>query len=234
MLRPFLFTAASSTLMLMSCAPVHAAEKSWMVGNFEKIEVGGAFNVEIVTGSAQGVTASGPQEEIDRLVVEVNGRTLELGNRKSDKWFDWSSSKGRLNITVTVPRLSSARLGGSGDVNVDNMVGDEVSLAVSGAGDLSVGNVTAETLNIAVSGSGDIGAAGRCRDGSYRISGSGSIEAEELTCTTLDARIAGSGDILASASRTAKGSVAGSGDISVSGGAKCESEIKGSGTVTCD
>ncbi|MHB9879850.1 head GIN domain-containing protein [Pacificimonas sp. ICDLI1SI03] len=214
--------------------PASAAEKSWMIGNFEAVDVGGSFDVDVVTGRAQGVVATGPQNELDKMQVDVSSGTLKLRSRKDDKWFSWSDGGDRVQVRVTVPRLSKARLSGSGDVIVDEMTGTDVSLALSGSGNLKVGAVRSENLALFASGSGDIGAAGECRSGDYSVTGSGKISAADLACRDLAAKVTGSGDILASASRTAKANIMGSGDISITGGADCETRVLGSGDVRCN
>lgn len=223
---------AATAAMLTS--PAFAAEESWMVENFEAISVGGSHDVVVTTGESQRVVAIGDRDALDRLSVKVEGRTLKIGTRSSGgDWLPWSGGNRSVDIRVTVPVLTEARLGGSGDMAISMMKGETVKLSLAGSGDMSVGRIDAESAQLSIAGGGDMVVNGVCRTADYRISGSGTIDGSRLACRSLDASVAGSGDVAASASESAKVSVAGSGDVTISGGAKCETKVAGSGTVRC-
>ncbi|MGB3723922.1 MAG: head GIN domain-containing protein [Pacificimonas sp.] len=226
--------------LLISCASLalataaSAADKSWMIENFESISVGGSHDVIVTTGKSQRVVATGDQDALDQLDVEVRGRTLKIETRSDGSgWLPWSSGNGRVRIEVTVPVLTEARLGGSGDMAISMMKGEDITLSLSGAGDMSVGRIEAENVKLSIAGSGDMVVNGICRTATYKIAGSGMLDASRLDCKSLDASVAGSGDIAASATEAAKVSVAGSGDVDITGGAKCETKVAGSGRVNC-
>ncbi|MGB7405422.1 MAG: head GIN domain-containing protein [Pacificimonas sp.] len=230
MKRIFAFFAAAGTIAF--ALPATAADKSWMVENFEGIAVSGRYDVDVTTGTGQRVVATGPQKALDRLLVDVDGDTLRIRERRGD-WRGWFSGSEPVKISVTVPRLTSARLSGSGDLDVDNMAGANIELALAGSGDLTVDDMTATSVETSLAGSGDIIASGTCRTGDFSVAGSGDISAKSLTCRRVEASVAGSGNIEVEATETAELSIAGSGDITVTGGAKCTGSSRGSGDWTC-
>src|SRR3954454_17237691 len=76
------------------------AERDFDVGDFELIDVAGPFEVEVETGAAPSVRASGPQWALDNLRVEQDGDRLVIGS-------DGESED--VSILVTVRSLRAVR-----------------------------------------------------------------------------------------------------------------------------
>lgn len=208
-------------------------QRDYPVGAFEQIEVAGHYDVDVRTGSAPSVHATGPQKDIERLVVEVKGDRLLIHPRKERGFhMNWSSNE-PTRIAVTVPRLSGAAVAGSGGIKVDRVASDKFKGEIAGSGDLGVGTIEAGAVELSIAGSGSINASGKARSVNYSIAGSGDIEAEGLVSETADVSIAGSGNVTANATSTASVSTVGSGDVEMSGGAKCTVSKHGSGDVRC-
>lgn len=208
-------------------------ERSYQVGNFERIALAGAYDVTVRTGSAPSVQARGSEKSIERLVVEVRGDTLTIHPRKrSAMGFSWGSG-GKVAVTVTVPRLSAAELAGSGDIRIDRVTGDSFEGGVAGSGNLHLAEVQVGRLKMGIAGSGRAEAKGRANQAKYEIAGSGGIDARRVAADTAAVSIAGSGDVTAHARSSARIDIAGSGDVEISGGAKCTISRAGSGEVRC-
>lgn len=208
-------------------------ERNYQVGNFERLELAGSYDVTVRTGAAPSVHARGSERMIERLVVEVHGNTLRIHPEKRSKMgFNWGSG-GKVTLTVTVPRLSAAELAGSGDIRVDRVTGDSFEGGVAGSGNLSIGEVQVGRLKMGISGSGSMQARGRASEAQYEIAGSGGIDAGQVDAETAAVSIAGSGDVSAHATRSARVDIAGSGDVEIKGGAKCTVSKAGSGQVRC-
>jgi hypothetical protein len=208
-------------------------ERNYPVGAFERIALAGAYDVTVRTGANPSVQAHGSQQSIERLVVEVHGNTLRIHpEKRSGMSFNWGSPS-KVMLTVTVPRLSAAELGGSGGMRIDRVVGDSFEGAVAGSGDLRIGEVQVARLRMGISGSGQAEARGRAQQAQYDIAGSGGINARNVAAETAAVSIAGSGEVTAHATRSAKVDIAGSGDVEIVGGAKCTVSKAGSGNVRC-
>jgi hypothetical protein len=209
--------------------------KNYRVGNFDQLEVGGPFNVEVRTGANPSVSARGPQKMLEHMVVEVkSGKLVIRPDRQSGLFHSGWHYRGNVEITVTVPMLRGAAIAGSGDIKVNAVKGEKFDGSVAGSGGLDVGSLDVQTLKLAVAGSGGTKiASGRAQSASYDIAGSGDIDAKGVQAQTADVSIAGSGNIAANASGTASVSIMGSGDVEVTGGAKCSVSKAGSGNVSC-
>lgn len=225
---PRAYLALSAALAL--AAPLAAAERPFAVGAFEAIRAAGPHRVEVVTGRAPSVVASGDQATLDRLEVRVERGQLIIGERRGLPRF------GRLQpatIRVTTQRLSDVSLAGSGDMRIDRVAGPSFTANLAGSGDLDLGGVESESLALSIAGSGDARGRGRCGTARYSISGSGNVRAGTLACEQLTIAISGSGNVEGRASRSATIAVNGSGNVTVTGGAQCTQAVRGSGRISC-
>lgn len=226
-----------AALATAGCNRVHAEDsgptvsRTYQVGNFQQIEVEGSYDVDVRTGANPGVSAHGGEKLLAQTIVEVRGDKLVIRPQRSGGW--WHGMHGHATFTVTVPQLSSASLGGSGDMKIDRVQGQAFDGALAGSGSLQLGSVEVRELKLSIAGSGDVKAAGKAQSTEYNIAGSGDIDAGGLQSQDAKVSIAGSGDVRAHATGGAQISIMGSGDVDISGGAKCQVSKAGSGTATC-
>jgi hypothetical protein len=228
------FTATGACSQNRQESPGPTVSRDYQVGNFNKIEVAGPYDIQVRTGAAASASARGPEKMIERMVVEVKDGKLQIHPRETKGFnFHWGSN-GNVELIVTVPQLSAASIGGSGDITVDHVRGDQFEGAVGGSGSIDLGSVEVKSLNLSIGGSGDIKAgSGSAQSAEYSIAGSGNIDAGGLTTQQAKVSIAGSGSTTARATGAANVSVMGSGDVEISGGAQCKIDKAGSGDVRC-
>jgi hypothetical protein len=212
-----------------------ATTRDFQVAGFERLEVGGPYEVTVTTGSAPSVRASGGEQAIERMVVEVVNGTLRIHPKKrSGMNLGWSGSIHPVKLAITVPRLTAAQIAGSGNIAVDKIAGDSFDAGIAGSGALRLGQVDVKRLKAEIAGSGEINAGqGRASVVDYGIAGSGGIDAGAIVAEVASVSIAGSGEVAANATGSASVDIAGSGDVRMSGGAKCTVSKAGSGNVHC-
>jgi hypothetical protein len=240
-MRRFLIPASAAiALVAGGCNAARSEEpgpsisRNYQVGTFDQIEVSGPYQVNVATGSAASVRATGPDNAIEKMVVEVEGGKLKIHPRKKNRMsFGWSKSH-KVVLQVTVPSLRGAEIAGSGDIVIDKVSGKHFDGGIAGSGALKLGQVQVDTLSLGIAGSGGAalgqGKAGRVE---YEIAGSGDIDGSDLAAEQAKVSIAGSGNVIANASASADVDIAGSGDVRITGGAKCNVSKAGSGNVTC-
>ncbi len=226
--------AAAGCNAARSEEPGPSVNRSFEVGAFDRIEVAGPYEVSVTTGSAPSVRATGPDNAIDKMVVEVEGGKLKIHPRKKTGMnFGWSK-RHKVAVQVTVPSLRGAEIAGSGDINVDKVSGEHFDGGIAGSGALKLGQVQVNSLSLGIAGSGGaVLGQGKANRVEYEIAGSGDIDGGGLAAERASVSIAGSGNVVANASATADVDIAGSGDVRITGGAKCNVSKAGSGNVTC-
>jgi hypothetical protein len=70
------------------------AERDFEVGEFERLEVAGPFDVNVQTGGSVGVHASGPEWALDNLRIELEDDRLFIGCE--------GDCDGDVNVSVSV------------------------------------------------------------------------------------------------------------------------------------
>lgn len=218
-----------------SHGPGPTVDRDFQVGQFDRISLAGAYDATVRTGSSPSVHARGGQNQLDRLVVEVDNGELKIHPKQHFGFHfgGWGKS-GHVQLTITVPQLRGADLAGSGGIDIDKVQGDRFEGTIAGSGDLRVGSLSVQSLKLSIAGSGDAKAgAGTAKTAEYEIAGSGGVDAGAVQAEQLKVSIAGSGSVKARASGAADVSMMGSGDVDVAGGAKCNISKAGSGSVHC-
>lgn len=85
---------AAATLATAGCGQSRAedggptVQRSYQVGNFQRIEVAGPYDVDVRTGAKPSVSATGPEKLLEQLVVEVKGDRLVIHTEKHGGWFN--------------------------------------------------------------------------------------------------------------------------------------------------
>ncbi|HET9810073.1 MAG TPA: head GIN domain-containing protein [Sphingomicrobium sp.] len=240
MRKAVLIGIAAAAVAIAGCGRSHAedagptVDRSYQVGTFDGIEIAGPVDVEVTSGAAPSVSASGPQKLIERMVVEVKDGKLRIHPEKERgfHWGGWGNS-GKATFRVTAPSLREASIAGSGGLRIHEVKGDSFNGAVAGSGDLDIESLQVQSLKLAIGGSGDVRAAGQAKAAEYNIAGSGDIDAAGVNSQTASVSIAGSGNIAGHASGTADISIMGSGNVTMTGGAKCNVSKAGSGSIEC-
>jgi hypothetical protein len=216
-----------------AAAPAAAAERTFSVTDFDRVQVDGPYAVTVVTGQFSGARAEGSTQALDRVSVEVLGSTLRVRPNRS-AWGGYPGERsGPVRLVLTTRDLRAAAVVGSGTLEVDRLKGLKVDLSVNGSGRLSVARVEADNLVVGLLGGGRITLAGAAKQLKATIQGSGDLHAAELR--TDDAQILSdtAGNVSVAVARTAKVTATGPGDVEIIGTPSCTVEAKGSGQVLC-
>lgn len=192
--------------------------KRFDLSSFTRITLKGSSHLQVVQGESFEVTASGPAKFIPYARAEVHGDTLELWEEDDRKsWFGIvtiSSDRG-IEYRVTLPKIESLKVTGSGEALAGALESESLDLRVTGSGEIRVDKVAAESLVAAVTGSGDLDVGTALVVNSHAsITGSGDLRLGSIVGERLDAGIKGSGD-MAVGGRVAEVqiSIMGSGDF---------------------
>jgi hypothetical protein len=241
MRRASTFGAIVTALLTAACNHGAVAEESgpevsqdFAVGQFDRIEVSGPYDVAVHTGAATAVTATGPQNLVERMDVQVQDGRLMIRPRKEEGRMKIWGNRGHVEVQVTVPGLRGAEIAGAGDIRIDRVDGDSFDADIHGSGGLVIETFEAQSLAASIAGSGEIRAAsGTAEQVALKIGGSGNINTQGVAAKTASATITGSGNISATATDTAAVRIYGSGNVEIQGGAKCTVDNKGAGSFRC-
>jgi hypothetical protein len=226
-------TLPLALLALAAAVPAGAAERTYSITDFDRVQVDGPYRVTLTVGRSTSARAEGSAQALDHVSVDVQGGTLRVRRNRS-AWGSYpTAGAGPVTVALTTRDLRSAAVVGSGSLDIDRTKGLRVDLSVSGSGRLNVASVDADNLVVGLLGGGRITLAGRAKQLRATVQGSGDLAASRLTSD--DAQIASdtAGNVAVAVTRTAKVTATGAGDVEILGSPTCTVQAKGSGQVTC-
>jgi len=198
---------------------------------YDKVEVSGFFDVDLVSGKEGNISISGEENMIEHLKVEVVQQTLKIYVEKGKNLRPTKGKK--LLVTVPFESLDAVSLAGSGDVNTKNTIKtNQFEARLTGSGDVKI-DVDADAVTATLTGSGDLVLKGTAKSFTCNMTGSGDLNADHLSSNDVVATLSGSGDCRVNCSNNLQARVSGSGDITYKGDPKKkDTKVSGSGTIS--
>jgi len=199
-MRTAILTTAAAAFAIAGNAAARdsrTATENRDVPRFERVQLMGAAELQIVVGGEASVEITTRRDHLDAVETLVREGILVIDTRDRRK--------------------------GDADVVIEIATPSLVGLDVHGAGDIDIAGVSAETFDIDVAGAADISIDGTCGALTLHVSGAGDIDADDLECETALVRLKGASDIDVYASRAVDVDISGVGDVTVYGG---PSEVK--------
>jgi uncharacterized protein YodC (DUF2158 family) len=225
-LLPALAAAACSV-------PAAAAERRFMVVDFDRVQVEGPYQVTLSTGGPSMAAAAGSQAALERVSIEVQGTTLHVRPNRSAWGGNPRDAAGPVAIRIGTRALRSAAVTGGGSLSVDRARGLRIDLTLSGSGRLAVAGIDADLLVVGLIGSGKIALAGKAKQLRASIQGSGDLDGVSFRADDADIGADTAGAIAVAAVRTARVRASGSGEVTISGSPACTVTGLAAGAVRC-
>lgn len=218
---------------LAAAFPAAAAERRYTVTDFDRVQVEGPYHVVLATGRASGVVASGSQQALERVSIDVQGRTLRIRPNRS-AWGGYPGDPvGTVQIAASTRDLRAAMVTGSGSLAIDRAEGLRLDLSVSGSGKLAVQRVEADSLVVGLLGSGRIALGGSAKTMRATIQGSGDLDALALGVGDLELTADTAGTVAVRAARSARVTAIGPGDVTIAGTPSCTLSGPAAAMVAC-
>lgn len=222
-----------AALAVALASPLAAAERRHTVTDFDRVQVDGPFEVTLATGRPSSALVSGSATAIERVSLEVQGRTLRIRPNRSS-WGGYpGEGAGPVRIALGTHQLRAASVSGSGALSIDRAQAMRFDVAVSGSGRISLGEIKADTLIVGLLGSGQIELGGQAKDFRATIQGSGDLKAAKLTAEDARVNSDTAGTIELAVRRSANVRATGPGDTRIIGSPACTVKALGSGRVAC-
>jgi hypothetical protein len=189
------------------------------------VELAASGTLTVHTGApALRITAG--RRVIAHLTSDVqDGAHLVLGTDRPMK------HPGAVHYDLTLPAVREVDLSGSGAVLVAGPSRLDI-IVLSGTGEVRVEGLTTETLSVTLPGSGHVSVVGTATRQSVLIQGPGGFDGHDLATQRSAVTVEGSGVASVRVGRTLEAVVEGSGTITYEGGAIVTGRIVGSGRIT--
>jgi hypothetical protein len=233
-----LFNKACMVLLSLGCFVLSSCTTNVLNGQtfkesrdlpeFNAVVLAFSGDVFIKQGSPQKVEIEADKGSMEIIETKVDNSRLLLKCRNGN----WRNL-GKVNVYITMPKISSLSVSGSGDMKCESSVQTNgINLEVSGSGSVSVPKLESPEVSAVITGSGDITLAGSNNAQSnleVTITGSGSFKAEELPVDKAHVNITGSGSARIHVLKELETNITGSGNVLYKGNPAVNANATGSG-----
>jgi hypothetical protein len=169
----------------------NVVDETRKVSGFDTIRVDYPARVFISQGSTESLKIEAEDNLLPGLQTEVRGRELRIFYKSQDG--EHVNPTKTVVITITVRDLSSVKFSSAGELTVDGLESDDLSVSLDGAGNVELNDIAVNGLNVNLSGAGSTTASGRADDLDLNISGFGDFDGEDLQGSTANVNISGAG-----------------------------------------
>jgi hypothetical protein len=194
------------------------------VAAFDRVDIGGAYDVVIRVGAAPSVVLEGDDNLLPLIRTEVRGGILHIDSEGDMR------SRDPIRIAIGVATLNGVHSGGSSDVAVRDVRSEAFDASVSGSSELTA-NGDFGDLSASISGSGEIHMSGSADGIDGDVSGSGELDLLEVRARAARVDVSGSGGATVHVSERLDAKVSGSGDVRYRGQPAVTADVSGSGDV---
>lgn len=206
------------------------------VKDFNKIKMIGIGKLDIVQGENESLTISADEEDMKKIITEVNENTLTISNKdlfdnRRITLFNYDR-QGEISYTLTVKDLNTLDIEGAAQVFIKNLETDSFELHQEGAADTKIRNLVVKSANIYIKGVGATDIEGSADSGIFTIEGFGDFNARDFVVKDLKLNSKGTGSIQLHATELLDLKVEGISDIEYYGDAKVTQKLEGLSEVT--
>jgi hypothetical protein len=225
--------ALSSLALLLASAPAAAEERNLPIADFDRIVVEGPFTVRLSRANTTRAVVSGARGSVDGVTVEVQGQTLRVRRNPSA----WGGNPGvraaPAEVTLSGRVLRSARLVGTGSLDIQGVEGQRLDLSVEGSGRIRAAGLRVDRVAAGLRGAGSIILAGAAEQLSAEIHGGGAFDARALQVEDATVTAATTGAVVLNVRRTVTVAASGLGAVEVEGPAACTLRGPTASNVRC-
>ena len=162
------------------------------IRDFSAIEVGGAFDVEIVRSDTYGVSITAEDDLFKNLDVSKEGDTLRIRHARH---IGWRAQITRPKARIALPLLRELRLSGASRATINGFNSSEAfKLELSGASSVS-GEITAGDAEIELSGASRAKLAGSAKDAVIEASGANHVDFSDFSVRNAAVKLSGASHV---------------------------------------
>jgi hypothetical protein len=196
--------------------------------DFDELEVGDAIRVNVVSGSAFEVSATGERNDLDDLNIFVQDGKLTA--RYNDSW----KKRQRMDIDITMPDLAGVDFSGAVNARIEDFVNlPSVEIELSGASQCDFEG-TGTTLKFDINGASQLNTFGKMKFLDGEASGASQLNAFELETEESNLDVSGASNARVWVTRLLDVKASGASNVRYRGNPKVEKEVTGGSSVRAD
>lgn len=208
--------------------PIQEMEKEFSVVDFDRVEMGDAFHVDVEQGNFFEIVVRGDRRNIDDLEVYKEGTTLVV------RFDEYENRRHETYITITMPTLVAANFSGATNSRISGFDDLEAfNLYLSGAS-VSQLDASVQAIDVVLSGASVLNVRGSGETLKAELSGASVLKAFNYPVTTADVRATGASDGNVTVTDALKAVASGASKIVYRGNPTVDSDVSGASTVRQD
>jgi hypothetical protein len=219
-MKPCTTPAITAAILIVSIAllAVPAGAQIQQVrdlAGFDAVDVSSNIDLALQQGSEFYVEITDPNGEPEKILTEIQGRTLTIRRQRESLFqFGWADSP---RVSITLPKLTSLKASGGSDVNTQGRIaGDRLEIVSSGGSDIRI-DVEVDELMLRTSGGSDLTLMGSARTVDAQSGGGSDISASRFQAVEATLRSSGGADIAITVRDRLTANASGGSDIVYSG-----------------
>lgn len=169
-----------------------------VLDQFSRINFAGSMQVIFSQGDQYTVRVDAPQQVVDKLVIYVRSKELNICSKDNLIDFDPAFSFSQVKIFVTSPNIKQIDLTGSGSMTVkDAVTASRLDIDITGTGNMSfTGTLSCNFLDVDITGSGNLDFANVKADKiETDVTGVGNVNYSRVNAGNIGSNITGAGNI---------------------------------------
>lgn len=223
-----------AVVLLASCSetedpgPLQEIERQYSVANFDRIDMGNAFDVTVEKGTYFEVRVRGDRRNVDDLSVRKVGSTLVID------FDEYRTRRHQTFIYITMPELDFASLSGATTSRISGFYEVEsLGLNLSGASICQL-NADVSLLEVVLSGSSQLNAVGEGDIIRANVSGASLLRCFNFPVTSGDIQVTGASNASVFVSTELKATASGASVVRYRGSPTVTAQVSDGSVVRQD
>lgn len=237
MKRKTIFTLLILVVLVSACGfPVryttvrgtgNLATETRRVAGFNAVELSGVGTLIIEQGDSESLEVEAEENLLPYLESRISGNNLKIGVQQ----FVSIQPTKEIIYRLKVKNLNAIETSGLGNVEIDALKADRLSIEISGSGKVTIDDLQSQDIDLEISGLGDILLAGKVEEQHVELSGAGNYKAQDLQSRTAEVTISGTGNAVVWVVERLNVELSGAGKVEYYGSPAVNSEISGVGQL---
>ncbi len=205
------------------------ASESRRVRDFYEVMLRGYGDMVVEQGDHESLVVEADPPVLRKIKSVVRNGRLVLSYMS---WLDpIELAPGSIRYHITMRNVSGIFISGMGTLRAAHIQTDGCRLEIGGSGEMEIDDLEARALIVSISCSGFVSIGGQAQRQDVNISGSGKLEAAKLESHTADISISGSGEATIQVHEMLSAHIHGHGHILYRGQPQVRPDITGAGRI---
>ncbi|QHT66085.1 PspC domain-containing protein [Rhodocytophaga rosea] len=207
--------------------------REFKLRDFDRLNIGSAFIVNVRQGDEYNVRVSGKKEDIDDIRASVSGRELEV-KFENGNFFERHLNREKIRVDITMPAIAGLHFHGASESTVkgfDNDHSDDVDIQLSGAAQSEI-DINARKLTVSVNGAAELELNGRAERLEAEVSSAAKLRGFDFIVEEVDVDVSSAGLAELYANQKLMAEASSAGRVLYRGEASVDSNTSSGGSVS--